>query len=44
MSKLQPAIYQEWQRGFKQSVQEQSSKKFIGGRKKTVGASDVEAV
>ena len=38
---MQPAIYKEWQRGFKQSVQEKSAKKFIGGRSNTVGASDI---
>ena len=41
MSKIQPAIHKEWQRGFKLAVQEESSKKFIGGRSTTVGASDI---
>jgi CRISPR-associated exonuclease Cas4 len=42
MSKIiQPSIYREWERGFKQSVQKANIAKFIGGRATTVGASDI---
>lgn len=41
MSKLQPVIHKEWQRGFKLAVQKASIAKFIGGRATTVGASDI---